>query len=133
MSCLRCTGLCIGGRESLSLLVCVGSTTIPHRLYTADVGMDVDYTVEVRYQGRNVNMQQGIVKDFIGPYATAILRFPPPTSRCVPPSSHIHTHSHRSTNTPLWCQKSDTTFCGTSYVSERSALLHTVSRLPTSW
>ena len=97
MSCLRCTGLCIGGRESLSLLVCVGSTTVPHRLYTADVGMDVDYTVEVRYQGRNVNMQQGIVKDFIGPYATAILRFPPPTSRCVPPSSHIHTHSHRST------------------------------------
>lgn len=53
-------------------------------LYTVDVGMDVDYTVEVRYQGRNVNMQQGVVKDFIGPYATAILRFPPPTSSVSP-------------------------------------------------
>ena len=61
--------------------LCVDSTAVPHRLYTVDVGMDVDYTVEVRYQGRNVNMQQGVVKDFIGPYATAILRFPPPTSK----------------------------------------------------
>lgn len=55
--------------------------------------MDVDYTVEVRYQGRNVNMQQGVVEDFIGPYATAILRFPPPPSRWVPLSSHTHTHT----------------------------------------
>ena len=43
--------------------------------------MDVNYNVEVRYQGRDVTMQQGIVKDFIGPYGTAVLRFPPPTSR----------------------------------------------------
>ena len=57
-------------------------------MYTLDVGMDVDYKVEVRYQGRDVSMQQGIVKDFIGPYATAVLRFPPPTSRWVSLSAH---------------------------------------------
>lgn len=71
--------------------------TIPHRLYTLDVGMDVDYTVEVRYQGRQISMQQGIVKDFIGPYATAVLRFPQPHSKWV----SLSARSYLSTIPPM--------------------------------
>ena len=40
--------------------------------------MDVTYTGEVRYENRQVQVENGLVGDLIGAYSTAVIRFPQP-------------------------------------------------------